>query len=331
MAKKKVGGGLAALLVLAVAAIAAVILLVSLITTETGGTPPPRLDPERLGRPLIRIEDKVITQFHLELGRQFEGIKRGKEGYKQPDHGILRELIETAIFETILAKHGRGLTPQEISNDRARGIRESREPAKMRELIALLDQYPGMFELFQVKPALANQRIHYGLLPDKSVQAEVYAKAEAALKEALREGEDFFRRRKEEDPLTYRRTDTDNPTMGVGPAGPQQGPKRPPGEEEEMKRIIRDFANKNLSTTAEGQVCANLIEAEGGYLVVRLIERNDKRIQYDVVSYPKIPFDVWYSGELKKIKGEIVDPSVREMLIKNMGRDHKIIRWLLGE
>src|SRR5688572_22580007 len=220
MAGKKVRGGLTALIVLSLAAVGAVILAVTLISTNTGGPPPARLHPERLGRPLIRIGDKEITQVHLEVGRQFETVRKGKEGYKLPDHGILLVLIEIAAWESILAKHGRGVTPSDISTERARNIRESREPAKMRELIALLDQYPGMFEMFMVRHTLANNRI-FTLLPSKEVQSEAYAKAENGLKEALRDGADFFRRMKEEDPKSYRRVDTEEPMIGVGPGGPK--------------------------------------------------------------------------------------------------------------
>jgi hypothetical protein len=221
MRRTKSLGGLAALLVLAVAGIGAVILVVALIDSGNALVPIPRLNPDDK-TPLIRVEDRVITRFHLELGKQFKKVHAGKEGFALPDYGILREFMELAVYDEILKRHNRSITPQEIADERKRQESTSRDKTRLREVINLLDQYPGMYEMFLVRPYLASeavQRLHQ----DRSTQADVYKKAEQGLKEALADP-DFFRRKKAEDPQAVQLIDSKNPMPGPGGAAAPQAP-----------------------------------------------------------------------------------------------------------
>jgi hypothetical protein len=327
MAKRKSLGGLAALLVLSVAAIGIVILLVSLLDSGDVTIPVSRIEDDPT--PLIRIEDKDITRFHVKVGQAYEKLRAGKEGFALPEHGILLRYIELLAWEGILRRHNAGLTPQAIDEERARQIRESRDRAKMREIQDLLDPYPGMFEMLMVRTALANKAI-YQLHGQRSIQKEAYEKAEAGLKEALR-NPDFIRKIKEEDPQAYRRVDSRDPLAGMGPQG-QPGPAHMPEQEKQRAaEHVRQFAAKHLAGTRPGDVCPNLVDEEGSYLVLRLLERSDDHVVYEVIAFRKIVYDVWFLEELRKLKGEVPDPATRELLKANLPADHKYRRWLLGE
>jgi len=327
MAQRKALGGLAALMVLTVAAIGVVVLLVSLLDTGEVSIPPlANIQPD--STPLIRIEGKDITRFHVNVGLRYEKTRAGKDGFVLPEHGVLLRLIDILVWEEILRRHQRPLTPEMISAERARQIRESRDKDKMREILAALDPYPGMFELFMVRPALANNEI-YKLQGDKSIQAESFEKAERGLKEALREPDDFFRRMKDQEPKTYRRVDSRKPLEGVGPPGmPQQG--LPPDEHARTQDFILKFAKRTMGTLTPGDVCPQVQDEEGTCLVLRLLDRTPEYVVYDVVSYPKTSFDAWFGAELNKLKGEVVDPATRELLKKELPAEHKTRRWLLG-
>jgi len=322
MRRTKALGGLTALLVLSVAAIGALILLVALIDS---GTPPAqvgKLNPDDR-TPLIRIEDKEITKFHLDLAQRYHRIRAGKEGYVLPDHGILLQFMQQAAWEIILRKYGRPISPEDVSNERARMVRESKDREAQRKFLDELDQYPGMFEMIVVRFSIANNWIYKLQASDKTIQREPYEKAEAALKEALR-NPDFFRKRNEEDPESYKRVDSRKPIIGRNPMD-QMAPE---ALERERKRIM-DFANRLLSRTAPDEVRPELADEEGKFQILRLVERSADHVVYESISFQKIPFEPWFEGELKKLKGEVVDPAIRAMLQDKL-KDHAFGRWLFG-
>ena len=151
--------GLAALLVLSAAAIGTVVVVVALVRSDDAPESPARLNPDDK-KPLVVIEDRVITEFHLDLAREYHRLRKGKDGFLLPDHGILLDAISLAAWELILKKYGQAATPEEIAEERARQIRESRDRETLNKILQLLDRYPGMFEWIMVRPTLTNNRIH---------------------------------------------------------------------------------------------------------------------------------------------------------------------------
>jgi hypothetical protein len=316
-------GGLAGLAVLGAAAVAVLVMVVLFFRSNEIPEAHSRINTADQ-TPLIEVEDKVITQFHLEVGRRYHRLRAGKDGFVMPDHGILRDAVNVAAWESILQKYGHGLTPQEIAEERARQIRESRDRDTMNRILGLLDPYPGMFEWMMVRPALANQRIHK-LQQSRQVQAEAYAKAEEGLKEA-RSNPDFFRAVKERDPSMYERSDSRNPEFMPGnPDVPQ--PHLPPGAKNPIQERIKAFGQKKLSKLNPGDVNPEILDEDGAYLVVRLIDRGVDFYDYEAVIYRKSVYDVWFEAELRKLKGRIVDPKTRETMKEGL-KDSQIMRWL---
>ncbi len=315
-------GGLTALLVLSVAAIGALVLVVSLIGSGEAAPKMPRLDPTKT-TPLIRVENKVITEFYLDLARQYHLMRAGKEGYVMPDHGILLEAMSLAAWEEILRRYDRPVLAKDVAEERARGERESKDRDTLRRIVGLLDGYPGMYEEIFVRPGLANNRIHK-LHQDRTVQKEAYAKAEEGLKEALR-NPDYFRKKSEEDPETHERVDSRDPRIGRRPED-----HFPPEEMERNRKQILDFAAKWLSRTAPGEVCPQIVDDMGSYVILRLIERSPDHAVYELVSFRKMSFDAWFEGELKKMKVEVVDPAIRAMLKEKL-KNPMFERWLFGD
>src|SRR5688572_29436131 len=245
---RKSQGGLTALLLLAVGVIGIVVLGVSLIrgTTDPVEVLPGPNPSDRT--PLIRIQDRVITRFDVEVARAYHRLRKGKDGYVLPEYGILLQLMEVAAWEAVLANNGRALTQQQIADERARQQRETRDPGTLRDIVALLDRWPGKYEEIMVRSTLANHGI-MDLHQHPSMQKEALASAEAGLKEALA-NPDYFRKVKDETPHMYRLEDTDNPSLGHNP----QGAHLPPGHDEPLKAQLRRFSERWLTTTEEGAV-----------------------------------------------------------------------------
>src|SRR5687768_410573 len=112
MNRRKSLGGLTALLVLAAAAIGVVIVGVSLIGGNSGHVELlPGPDPANR-TPLVRIQDRVITRFDLDVARAYHRLRKGKDGYTLPDYGALLQMMEAAAWEEVLRRHGRPITPE---------------------------------------------------------------------------------------------------------------------------------------------------------------------------------------------------------------------------
>lgn len=312
-------GGLTALLVLSVAAIGVLVLVVALIGPGEVAPPIPRLDPTKTA-PLIRVESKVITRFYLDLARQYHKMRPGKDGFVMPDHGILLEALSLAAWEEVLRRYDQPILPKDVAEERARGERESRNRDTLRKIVGLLDPYPGMYEEIFVRPGLANNRIHE-LHRGRTVQKEAYARAEEGLKEALR-NPDYFRKKGEEDPESYERLDSRDPKIGR-----PMGNEFPPEETERLRKQILEFAAKWLSRTPPGEVCPQIVDDQGAYVILRMIERTPEHVVYEMVTYRKTPFEAWFEGELKKMKVEVVDPAIRAMLKEKL-KNPMFERWL---
>lgn len=323
MRRSRPPGGLMALLVLSGAAIVALILGVSLLQSTGSFSPERHLNPDD-GTPLIRIEDREIARFHLELRRKYHLLRAGKGGYVLPDFGILLEFMNLIANEKILAKHGRALTPDDIRAERARQERESKDRETLMKIIALLDAYPGMYELFMVRTVLANERMHELHERDRTVQREAYERAGAGLKEALRDGADYFRRKKEEDPESYLRVDSRNPQVGEPSGG-----HLPPDLVKQAQQSARSFAQQWLDRLTPGDVRPEVIDGQGVFVLARLLERGEDYVIYEIVSYRKSSYDAWFEGELKKLKVEVLDPQIRQELRDHL-KDHVIGRWIFG-
>jgi len=311
--------GLSALLVLAVAGIGVMIVLVASLVTSAGPEIPVRLNPDERD-PLVRVAGKEITRFHLKLARQHADLRGG---YKMPDFGLIREMLERAAGEEILRKYGRALTPQDIAAERTRMERESRDRETQRKVIHLLDQYPGMFDMFVVRPALVGNRLRDLQMHDRKIQKEAFEKAEEGLKEALRDS-DYFRRMKQEIPERYLRVDS-----RVAP-GPPNGPPQPPEMIEQHRKAVMDWANEHLSRVPPGEIRPEPLDMGGALLVIRMLERDDTKVVYEQVAFPKIAFDPWLEAQLKEIKSEVVDPAIRGELKQGL-KDSPYGRWLFRD
>jgi hypothetical protein len=317
MARRVAYGGLAALIILAAAAVGGFILLVALLVP--GGDAPPDLPPLTGDQtPLVRIEDKVITRFQVEVASRYHKI-RTKDGY--PDHGILLDWMHLAAWETILQKYGKGITNNDLREERERQTRSSKDRETLKKITDFLDRYPGMYDAIMVRPALANQGIHR-LHKSRAVQGEAWEKAEAGLKEALRDP-DFFRRIKETQPEMYRRVDSR--TELPGPANLEH----PPDLIKQIRQMALDFANKELKTAVVGEVKPEIIDEEGSLTLVRLIEKGPDFAVYETVAYRKTVYELWFEAELRKLKGEILDEKARKGLQDNL-KENVFHRWLFG-
>lgn len=311
--------GLSALLVLAVAAVGAMIFLVASLVTTAGPEVPIPVNPNDRD-PVVRVAGKEITRFHLDLARRLQQVRGG---YQMPDFGLIREMLERATGEEILRKYGRSLTPGAIAAERARMERESRDREMQGKIIRLLDNYPGMFDMFIVRPALVNSGLRDLHLHDRTIQKEAFEKAEAGLKEALRDS-DYFRRMKEESPGQYARVDS-----RVHP-GPKDAPPQPPQAVDLYSKQIMAWAGENLSRVSPGEVRPEPADAGGVVLVVRLIERDDSHVVYEQVAFFKVGFDPWLTSELKQIQVEVVDPALRGALKQGL-KDSPYGRWLFPD
>ena len=312
MKRRRAPGGLAAVAILSIAALAAVALFVTLLNSKETFTVPPGPDPV-VTTPLIRIENKEITSFNLKIGRLYHQLRAGKEGYVKPDHGILLDLIEVAARESILAKHGRPLTPEVIADERARQIRESRDRETMQKVLSLLDPYPGQFEAIMVRPQIAGVWIRK-LHQSRIIQEEAYKKAEAGLEEAKKDPDAFFasRAKSEDYTLIDSRKPHDLPKLPM----PDQGAA--PDHGKPHQEMSMRFAKEALGHTVPGELCPNVVDADQSFVVARLKERTADHVVYEQVVYRKTVYDIWYDGELRKLKAEVLDPATRDLLKKNI-------------
>jgi hypothetical protein len=319
MTRKGAYGGLTALILLAVAGIGIVVLLVALVVPGVDEPEAPKLVIDKT--PLVRIEDKVITRYQMEVATEHHLRRRPKEGF--PYHGILLDWMYLAAWETILERHGKGITPDDVKRERERQERSSKDKDSLKKIADFLDRYPGMYEAIMVRPVLANNAIHkfHG---SRANQAEAWDKAEAGLKEALRDP-DFFRRIQESQPDMYRRVDSRDPM----PPGPPEIVHPPHLIEGERKRII-EFVERELATVAPREVRPVILDEEGVLSILRLIERTPEHAVFEVVSYRKTLYDIWFEGELKKLKGEILDERARKELKDNL-KENVFRRWLFGD
>jgi hypothetical protein len=312
MKRGRTPGGLAAVAVLSIAALSAVVLFVMLLNSKEDYVAPAGVDTADT-TPLVRVEDKTITRFNLRMWRLYHQLRAGKEGFVKPDHGILLDCVEVAARETILAKHGRPLTPEAIAEERARQIRESRDRETMQKILGLLDPYPGQFEAIMVRPQIAGTWIRK-LHQSRIVQEEVYKRAEAGLEEAKKDPDAFFKsKEKAED---YSLVDSRKPPDL--PGGPLPNQAVAPDHGKPHQEMTMKFAKDALGHTAPGELCPNVVDGDGAFVVARLKERTADHVVFEQFTYRKSVYDVWYDGELKKLKAEVVDPATRELLKKNV-------------
>ena len=180
-----------------------------------------------------------------------------------------------------------------------------------------------MFEMFVVRPALVNNRLVDLQAHDRNIQKEAFEKAEAGLKEALRE-EDYFRRMKQEAPDRYSRVDS------RVPPGPPDGPPQPPEMVEQHNKGVLEWVSKYLSRVGPHEIRPEPLDLGGAVLVIKMIERDDTHVIYEQVAFPKIAFVPWLESEMKQIKAEVIDPAIREDLKKGL-KDSPYGRWLFPD
>jgi hypothetical protein len=82
--------------------------------------------------------------------------------------------------------------------------------------------------------------------------------------------------------------------------------------------MIMRFAKEALGNTTPGQLCPTVVDADGSYLIARLKERTAEYVVYEQFAFRKSVYEIWFDGELKKLKGEVLDPATGELLKKNI-------------
>jgi hypothetical protein len=93
---------------------------------------------------------------------------------------------------------------------------------------------------------------------------------------------------------------------------------------------IMDFSKKYLGGLKPTEVKPELVEEQGAYLIVRLVERAADDVVYELVTYRKSDYAKWFEGQLKNLKGEVVDPEIR-LLLQEKLKDGIYGRWLFGQ
>jgi len=304
-------------MVLAIALIASAIMGVAfLVSPAEEAKPPPRRDPAELNRTLARIEGKKdITEFHLRL---LHDLQEMRKGYQKPNYSLVLDLLERAAGEEILARHGRGIGPDDVKREREKYKRESKDPETLRRIIELLDRYEGMFELIYVRPIIVNQWLHRLHDTDPGIQREGRAKAEEVLKEALRDPDSL---RRDWSPMAEVYQRLDSRTAGR--------PEEPPEIRRQQQERIRKSAKDHLSRVRPGDVRPDVVEEEGGFTIMRLIERDGEDVLFEQVTIRKSSYQSWLESELKNLKVEILDRKTEDELRANL-KDHLYGRWIFG-
>ncbi len=79
-----------------------------------------------------------------------------------------------------------------------------------------------------------------------------------------------------------------------------------------------------VGTMIEGEIYKDIVEDDRGYMVIRLVQRNEKQYKLEAIGAGKQPFDVWFREQAAKIEPEIFD---RE-LANNILRAHPNMWWV---
>lgn len=286
--------------------VAGILLVVVWFAAPGGNDVPPFKAPPSAAEVIATVGRREITRLHLSLFRQSERIKGGPEAPPPIDYGLLRELIEAAACEEVLARHQFTIGPDLIAKERDRINRETREPEKLKRIQELMAPHPGMYDAIIVRPILANQNIHKMQRYDETIQAKAWAEARALLARVVadpavlaQEGRD----RKE--PMEYQIVDS-----RVRP------PYAPPGAEAQHRDQVRQFAKDHLKDVKPGDVKPEVINEQGALILVRLIERDGEDVKYEALSIRKADFEAWFREALKSVEIRVHDAELRRLLLE---------------
>ncbi len=311
MAAKGAVGIVVFALVLVVAAVVGLILWVA----PDHAVVIPSIDPVRNTEVIGRVGNFEITRFHLTMKRETEKAKSGEPDKIMPDHGLFRELLDSAIEEEILRKYKFEITPDLLAKERARVDKETMEPERLAKMQRVCAPYPGIYDRVVLRPLITNRMIYQLLNFNEEIQAEAYAKARAI----------------------YERAKQDPTYLAVEGAGQPSGayqkfspnvlpPREPPGSEEMHRRRMRDFIKAKLDRVAPGGVI--LLDEMGGLAIVRLISRDGEDGEYEILSVPKRTHDSWMREQLKSIRFEVLDPAIRKELMEK-GKGNPVLDRLI--
>ncbi|MBI4566317.1 MAG: hypothetical protein HY716_16660 [Planctomycetes bacterium] len=306
--------GLAAFLMLAVALLGATLLGIVILEAPSHRYVPRPPDPSAAGVPIARVQDRAISRLDLQLLKEMRRI-RSSEPY--PDYGFLREFLEHAVYEELLRRFGAGLTAKEVQAERERIDRETKDPETLQKLKNLLEAYPGKYEWLNVRPALANNKLHGLFNTHRAIQARPYREANDLLQKAL---EDPLSLAKESGTrhLKHQRVDSRRPSSD---ALPDMGGQH--------RLDVTGFVQNHLATLKPGDVLPHVIDLESAYVVARLLERNDEYAAYEAVTFPKEKFEPWLRDRLRSIRIDVLDGRLREE-IREKARGNAILDRAAG-
>ena len=79
-----------------------------------------------------------------------------------------------------------------------------------------------------------------------------------------------------------------------------------------------------VKTMIEGEIYKDIVEDDRGYMVIRLVQRNEDQYTVDAITASKQPFDAWCREQAAKIEVEIRDRELRN----NIRSEHPNVWWV---
>jgi N-acetylneuraminic acid mutarotase len=183
--------------------------------------------------------------------------------------------------------YGRPITPEQLQAEMDRMADQTRQPDLLRELWAALDNDPFVIAECLARPALAERLLRNWYAYDARRHSETRAQAEAAL--AVVTSPDHLRG------TGGRYEEVEWAVADGGERAPEDKALRLSREEWDaaVAELERSFAAG--AKTPIGRVGA-LRESETAFSAVALLSTTGERMRIATVSWPKQPFDMWWSG-----------------------------------
>lgn len=264
--------------------------------------PPPLPEEPGEAAPVVRIGSRAYTRDDFRFKAAVEGVYFGTPVAEPSTAG---QVLETALMEAVLERHGIRVTDAMLEAEAARVDRETQEPVKLAQIKALFGGDTRRYREVFLEPILVNQRLFDYLHTSEATQGDRRRTAQALHQSArsqparfkewvLRLGAEYVEQ-------------TQKPEERYTPAELERYRGDVPGLDGELVASC-------LRALPVGEVCPKVTEDRHLLKVVRLVARRAGEYQIEVGVIRKRTFEEWFPGEARKVPVEWRDETLRARL-----------------
>ena len=102
-----------------------------------------------------------------------------------------------------------------------------------------------------------------------------------------------------------------------------------------LKQYLRHSAEPSkgplsaiVETMTEGEIYKDIVEDDHGYMVIRLVQRNENQYTVEAIRAGKQPFDTWFREQAAKIEVAILDRELKNSILSEHPNVWWATRWL---